>query len=58
MTHALSSTYVTLNIIGSVPKLMKASLALYSAARIKLDNSMWLLGLTPADRYVLHPFFR
>jgi hypothetical protein len=56
MTHALSSTYVTLNIIGSVPELMKASLALYSAARIELDNGMWLLGLTPVDRYVLHPF--
>lgn len=50
MTHALSSSYDVLKVIGSEPELMKARLALYSAARIVLDNGMRLLGLTPVDR--------
>lgn len=50
MTHALSSSYDVLRVIGSEPELMKARLALYSAARIVLDNGMRLLGLTPVDR--------
>jgi arginyl-tRNA synthetase len=52
MTHALSSSYDVLKVIGSEPELMRARLALYSAARIVLDNGMRLLGLTPVDRYV------
>lgn len=50
MTHALSSSYDVLKVVGSEPELMKARLALYSAARIVLDNGMRLLGLTPVDR--------
>lgn len=50
MTHALSSSYDVLKVIGSEPELMKARLALYTAARIVLDNGMRLLGLTPVDR--------
>lgn len=53
MTHALSSSYDVLKVLGSEPELMRARLALYSAARIVLDNGMRLLGLTPVDRYVL-----
>ena len=50
MTHALSSSYDVLKVVGSEPELMKARLSLYSAARIVLDNGMRLLGLTPVDR--------
>lgn len=50
MTHALSSSYDVLKVAGSEPELMKARLALYTAARIVLDNGMRLLGLTPVDR--------
>ena len=50
MTHALSSSYDVLKVAGSEAELMKARLALYSAARIVLDNGMRLLGLTPVDR--------
>ena len=53
MTHALSSSYDVLKVIGSEPELMKARLALYSAAKLVLDNGMRLLGLTPVDRYVV-----
>ncbi|KAI2642950.1 arginyl-tRNA synthetase [Xylaria nigripes] len=50
MTHALSSSYDHLRIVGSEPGLMKARMALYDAARIVLNNGMRLLGLTPVDR--------
>lgn len=50
MTHALSSSYDVLKVMGSELELMKARLALYTAARIVLDNGMQLLGLTPVDR--------
>lgn len=52
MTHALSSSYDHLRIMGSEPELMNARMALYDAARIVLNNGMRLLGLTPVERYV------
>ncbi|KAH6693433.1 arginyl-tRNA synthetase [Plectosphaerella plurivora] len=52
MTHLLSSSYDHLRIVGSEPELLKARLALYTAARHVLHNGMVLLGLTPVDRYV------
>jgi arginyl-tRNA synthetase len=53
MTHALSSSYDHLQVVGSERELMKARMALYEAAHIVLGNGMRLLGLTPVDRYVL-----
>ncbi|CAG8972999.1 hypothetical protein HYALB_00007846 [Hymenoscyphus albidus] len=50
MTHALSSSYDHLRIVGSEPELMKARMALYDAARIVLNNGMRLLGLSPVER--------
>ncbi|KAK4166816.1 arginine--tRNA ligase, cytoplasmic [Cladorrhinum sp. PSN259] len=50
MTHALSSSYDHLKIVGSERELMKARLALYDAAHIVLGNGMRLLGLSPVDR--------
>jgi arginyl-tRNA synthetase len=55
MTHALSSSYDHLRIVGSEKELMKARMALYDAARIVLNNGMRLLGLSPVERCV--PFF-
>jgi arginyl-tRNA synthetase len=52
MTHALSSSYDHLRIVGSEKELMKARMALYDAARIVLNNGMKLLGLSPVERYV------
>lgn len=53
MTHALSSSYDHLKVLGSEPKLLRARLALYEAVRIVLGNGMRLLGLTPVERYVM-----
>jgi arginyl-tRNA synthetase len=50
MTHALSSSYDQLNVIGSETELQKARLALYESARVVLHNGMRLLGLNPVDR--------
>ncbi|KAK4225067.1 arginyl-tRNA synthetase [Podospora fimiseda] len=50
MTHALSSSYDHLKIVGSERELMKARLALYDAAHVVLGNGMRLLGLSPVDR--------
>lgn len=50
MTHALSSSYDHLQVVGSERELMKARMALYDAARIVLGNGMRLLGLSPVDR--------
>ena len=50
MTHALSSSYDVLQIVGSERELMKARMALYDAARTVLGNGMRLLGLSPVDR--------
>jgi arginyl-tRNA synthetase len=50
MTHALSSSYDHLRIVGSEKELMKARMALYDAARIVLNNGMKLLGLSPVER--------
>ncbi|ERS98653.1 arginine-tRNA ligase [Sporothrix schenckii ATCC 58251] len=50
MTHALSSSYDHLQVVGSEPELMKARMALYVSARIVLNNGMRLLGLNPVDR--------
>ena len=50
MTHALSSSYDHLQVVGSEPELKKARLALYTAARQVLYNGMTLLGLSPVER--------
>jgi arginyl-tRNA synthetase len=50
MTHALSSSYDHLRIVGSARELMLARMALYDAARVVLNNGMRLLGLTPVER--------
>ncbi|KAL9066022.1 MAG: hypothetical protein Q9157_007276 [Trypethelium eluteriae] len=53
MSHALSSSYDHLQVVGSEPELKKARFALYTCARQVLNNGMRLLGLTPVERYVL-----
>lgn len=50
MTHALSSSYDVLKIVGSERELMKARMALYDAAHTVLGSGMRLLGLSPVDR--------
>jgi len=50
MTHALSSSYDHLQVVGSEPELMKARMALYDASRVVLHNGMRLLGLNPVER--------
>lgn len=50
MTHALSSSYDVLRVIGSEPELKQARMALYEAARQVLHNGMSLLGLNPVER--------
>lgn len=50
MSHALSSSYDVLQVVGSEPELKQARLALYEAARQVLWNGMTLLGLTPVKR--------
>ena len=50
MTHALSSSYEVLKVMGSEREVMRARLALYEAARWVLGNGMRLLGLTPVER--------
>jgi arginyl-tRNA synthetase len=50
MTHALSSSYDHLQVVGSERELMKARMALYESAHIVLGNGMRLLGLNPVDR--------
>lgn len=51
LTHALSSSYDHLRIVGREPELMKARLALYMCARTIINNGMRLLGLSPVERY-------
>ncbi|OJJ47284.1 hypothetical protein ASPZODRAFT_15965 [Penicilliopsis zonata CBS 506.65] len=50
MTHALSSSYDVLKVIGSEPELKKARMALYASARQVLHNGMRVLGLSPVER--------
>ena len=50
MTHALSSSYDVLKVVGSDPEVMKARMALFDATRIVLNNGMRLLGLDPVER--------
>jgi arginyl-tRNA synthetase len=50
MTHALSSSYDHLRIVGSEREVMLARLALYTAARQVLSNGMKVLGLSPVER--------
>jgi arginyl-tRNA synthetase len=50
MTHALSSSYDHLQVVGSEDNLKKARMALYVAARQVLQNGMKLLGLSPLER--------
>ncbi len=52
MTHALSSSYDHLQVVGSEEKLKHARMALYEAARQVLQNGMRLLGLSPVERCV------
>jgi arginyl-tRNA synthetase len=52
MTHALSSSYDVLKVIGSEPELKKARMALYFSARQVLHNGMRILGLNPVERFV------
>lgn len=51
MTHALSSSYDVLRVVGSEEKVLAARSALYEAARIVLGNGMRVLGLSPVQRY-------
>jgi len=53
MTHALSSSYDHLQVVGSEERLMRARCALYASARWVLGNGMRVLGLTPLERYVV-----
>ncbi|KAG5999744.1 hypothetical protein E4U43_001900 [Claviceps pusilla] len=50
LTHAISSSYDHLKVVGSEAELMKARMALYDAARTTLANGMRILGLTPLER--------
>ncbi|KAK4118410.1 arginyl-tRNA synthetase [Parathielavia appendiculata] len=50
MTHALSSSYDHLQVVGSERELMKARMALYDAAHTVLGTGMRLLGLSPVER--------
>jgi len=50
MTHALSSSYDVLQVIGSEHEVKKARMALYESARQVLFNGMRLLGLNPVER--------
>jgi arginyl-tRNA synthetase len=50
MTHALSSSYDVLKVVGSGPELKEARMSLYEAARQVLHNGMSLLGLSPVER--------
>ncbi|KAL5386888.1 hypothetical protein DPSP01_003903 [Paraphaeosphaeria sporulosa] len=50
LTHALSSSYDHLQILGSERETMLARLALYTAARQTLNNGMRILGLSPVER--------
>jgi arginyl-tRNA synthetase len=50
MTHALSSSYDHLQVVGSEEKVKAARMALYTAAKQVLSNGMRLLGLTPVER--------
>ncbi|KAJ5123709.1 hypothetical protein N7448_009806 [Penicillium atrosanguineum] len=50
MTHALSSSYDVLKVVGSEPELKKARMALYFSARQVLHNGMRILGLNPVQR--------
>jgi len=55
MTHALSSSYDVLKVVGSEPELKKARMALYFSARQVLHNGMRILGLNPVQRFVSFP---
>lgn len=50
MTHAVSSSYDQLQVVGSEPEVKKARMALYDSARVVLNNGMSLLGLSPVER--------
>ncbi|KAI1088981.1 arginyl-tRNA synthetase [Rostrohypoxylon terebratum] len=50
LTHAISSSYDQLQVVGSEPALKAARMALYDAAQIVVGNCMRLLGLSPLQR--------
>ncbi|KAF2091069.1 arginyl-tRNA synthetase [Saccharata proteae CBS 121410] len=50
MTHAVSSSYDHLQVVGSEEEVKKARMALYEASRQVLRNGMILLGLSPVER--------
>lgn len=50
MTHVVSSSYHTEQVVGSDLPIKKARLAMYNCARQVLNNGMKLLGLNPVER--------
>jgi len=50
LTHAVSSCYEVLWVVGQPDEIAIPRLAIYQAARIVLNNGMRLLGLTPVER--------
>lgn len=57
LTHQLSSSYDHLQVVGAAegPSTTLARAALYEAVRQVLGNGMRLLGMSPVERFVLHP---
>lgn len=49
LTHALSSSYDHLRVVGSEHEVARARMALYDAAAKVLANGMRLLGMTPVE---------
>lgn len=50
MTHMVSSSYHTEQVVGSELPIKKARLVMYNCARQVLNNGMRLLGLSPVER--------
>ncbi|KAI1099807.1 arginyl-tRNA synthetase [Jackrogersella minutella] len=50
LTHAISSSYDQLQVVGSEPALKASRMALYDAAQTVVGNCMRLLGLSPLQR--------
>ncbi|KAJ3275869.1 hypothetical protein HDV01_006735 [Terramyces sp. JEL0728] len=50
LSHAVSSAYSDLWVVGQAEEIAYARLALYGAARIALGNALTLLGLEPLER--------
>jgi arginyl-tRNA synthetase len=50
MTHALSSSYDVLQVVGSEEETKKARMVLFDCARVVLNSGMRVLGLSPLER--------